>query len=135
MSAAVPSAPRTCRVRCRGLTIVEVLIALTVLAVAGAALASVQLGALRSGRAAQVRHTASDALAVELLFQRVGPAAQAGGCVVAALPAAWECSVHVSCPVAEAACGLQVISVTITPPEGRPLQGVTARYQALVGGP
>lgn len=129
------AAARFCRARRRGLTIVEVLIALTVLAVAGAALASVQLGALRSGRTAQERHTAADALAVELLYQRVGPAAQAGNCLVAALPADWQCNVSVSCPVAALACALQVVAVTVTPPEGQPLTGVTARHEMLVGGP
>ena len=135
MRSSVPADVRSYWLRRRGLTIVEVLIALTVLAVAGAALASVQLGALRSGRTSQVRHTAADALAVELLYQRVGPAAQAGDCLVAALPAEWQCSVSVSCPVAALACALQVIAVTITPPEGPPLAGVTGRHEALAGGP
>lgn len=135
MREVVPAAGRSRGSRRRGLTIAEVLVALTVLAVAGAALASVQLGALRSGRTSQVRHTASDALEVELLYQRVGPAAQAGGCLVAALPVDWQCSVHITCPVAALACALQVIAVTITPPEGPGLEGVTARYEALVGGP
>lgn len=121
--------------RRRGLTLVETLVALTVLAVAGAALASVQLGALRAGRTAEARHLAADALALELLFQRVGPAASAGACSAAALPAGWLCSVQLTCPDAAHGCSLQVIEVSVTPPEGRALLGATARYAPLVGGP
>ena len=135
MKSSVPANVRSYWLRRRGVTSVEVLFARTVRAVAGAALASVQLGALRCGRTSQVRHTAADALAVELLYQRVGPAAQAGNCLVAALPADWQCNVSVSCPVAALACALQVVAVTVTPPEGQPLTGVTARHEMLVGGP
>lgn len=122
------------RRRC-GLTLVETLVALTVLAVAGAALASVQLGALRAGRTAQVRHVAADALALELLYQRLGPVAVAGECSVAALPAGWECSVRLTCPEVAHGCALQLIEVSVTPPEGRPLSGATARFAPLLGGP
>ena len=118
-----------------GLTLGEVLVALSVLALAGAALASVQLGALRSGRTAQVRQIAADGLAKELLYQRVGPAAASGACVAAALPAAWTCSVTTSCPVALAGCQLQVIQVVVVPPESDALGGTAVRYDPLVGEP
>lgn len=118
-----------------GLSLVEVLVALTVLAVAGAALASVQLGALRSGRSAQAAHVAAAALEQELLFQRVGPVATAGACVAAQLPHGWQCQVSTSCPLATFGCQLQHIQVAVTPPERSALEGVTVRFEPLVARP
>lgn len=118
-----------------GVTLIEVLVALTVLAVAGAALASVQLGALRSGRAARVGHVAASALAQELLFHRVTSAGITGDCTAVHLQHGWGCQVSASCPDSGLDCALWVIQVTVSTPQGHQFSGVTARFQPPAGAP
>lgn len=120
---------------CRAVTLVEVLVALTVLALAGAALASVQLGALRSGRTAQVRQTAAAALAQELLFQRIGPGAATVDCSAAHLEYGWTCQVATACPDHRFGCQVQLVRVVVTPPDGGSLEGTTVRFGPLVERP
>lgn len=118
-----------------GLTLIEVLVALTVLAVAGGALAYVQLAALRSGATVRERHVVAEALGQELLYQRVGPAALPGACSVARLQHGWQCEVTASCPVASLGCQLQLVQVVVTPQEGPPATGVTVRFHPGPGAP
>lgn len=118
-----------------GLTLVEVLVALTVLAVAGAALAAVQVAALRSGSTVRQRQAMAEALGQELLYQRLGPSVTPGACAVARLQHGWQCEVMASCSPAGLGCDLRLVRVVITPQEGQPAEGVTARFAPLSGAP
>lgn len=116
-----------------GVTLVEALVALAVLALAGAALASVQLGALRTSRTVQLRQQAAALLEGELLLLRLGAGPAAGECAAEPLPSGWECEVELTCTYLLAPCDLLTFQVRVTPPEGSALTGRGARYAPLAG--
>lgn len=118
-----------------GVTLVEVLAALAVLAVAGGAYASVQLSALRSQHLSQQRNLVASALQTELLHQRVGPAPASGVCRAAVVPVDWQCQVVADCVAGAAPCLAWAIRVEVAPASGAPLAGSTARFDIAAGAP
>lgn len=122
-------------VRVHGFTLVETLVAIAVLAVAGAALASVQLGALRAQRNNRQLHMLATAVEQELLFQRLGPAPASGACQVGQLPPDRDCSVVVSCLGTASPCDLWSVRVQVTAPNGPALTARTVRYDLPGGTP
>lgn len=113
-----------------GVTLVEALIAMAVLAIAGGAYASVQLSALRAERLSQERNLVATALQTELLHQRVGPNPSTGTCRVAVVPSEWECQVAAACVSGTAPCSAWAIRVEVTPANGPSLAGSTARFES-----
>ncbi len=118
-----------------GLTLVEVLVALAVLGAACASLAALQLASLRSGRVSQERHRAAAILADELVSQRLLAGVAPGACVTGPFPAGWECESRRTCLPVPAGCALTAIVVTVTPPEGAPLEGRTVTRALGMGPP
>lgn len=116
--------------RALGLTLVEALMALAVLAVLGGALASLQLGALRSGRTARLRQVGAQLLADELLLRRLA-AGQPAGCAVQLMPG-WSCQAHSHCHAAWPACLLVSFEVRLVGPDGAELVGHGARFEPLL---
>lgn len=111
-----------------GLTLVEVLVALLVLAIA--ILAGVRLaGALvRSERQSAARRELASFVRNELRFQRN---VRAHGCVGDSPGPGWSCRVERTCLDGTQPCETEAIRVTVAPPSGRPLVARTAVWWPL----
>ena len=102
-----------------GLGLVEVLVALGVLAVATAALLALQAAGLRATRAALVTEQLAAAAEAEARL-RSAVGGDAGACLVASRWAVvTACRVETRCP--DAACRVPLYAVTVTAGDGREL--------------
>lgn len=126
--------------RLGGLTMVEVLVGIALLAVLGAALSALQIGTLRANRNAQSRLQAAALLADEVVLQRVlggleSSGASASACANPQTPDGWSCSVTAHClPLPTLPpCAARLFTVEIGPPTGAALRAMGARLH-LTGG-
>ena len=119
--------------RASGLTLVEVLVALLVLAVAMLAWARLEARAAQVDRGSQVRREVAAWMRSELRLQRT---LRTSGCGSRVAPAGWRCKVVRTClgGVAEG-CEVESVRVTITPPSGVALSGTTAVWWLLQAAP
>jgi len=121
-----------------GLSLVEVLIALAVLALVSAAFAALQLTSLRAARQAQESRLAAALLAVELEAQLLtGPAsAGAAACLLggAGLPGA-NCTAETWCSGAAGDCALRTVRVSLVLASGRGYSLLGAGYRPLEQAP
>ena len=114
-----------------GLTLVEVTVAVAVLAIGLLAWAGVQARLARVERSDQVRRELAASMRNELQVQR---SVRAFGCRSRVAPG-WGCSVLRSCLDGVGACEAEAVRVTITPPGGGPWTGVTAVWWPLQRAP
>ena len=122
---AVP-APR----RCGGLSLVEVLVALAVVAVVALALVGLQVTSLRAARTAAQTRAQAAALDLEAAMVRL-TRPTTGAC--SAYTAHAECQLAVTCLDVDASgtCSVEVIEVSVVTPDGRSAKVITARHAAL----
>lgn len=128
----------------RGVTLVEVLVAVALLAALGGALSALQVGTLRANRAAQVRLRAADVLADEVTLQRTLAGASLLGsegavyvCAFKQMPEDWLCSVTSACVAlpALAPCSARVFTVELRLPAGEPLTAHSASFRSSGASP
>lgn len=115
-----------------GLTLLEVLVALTILAVALLAWVRLEGALLSSERQSAVRRELASWLRDELRFQRN---LRAAGCVRDPPGPGWSCQVERSCLAFAPPCEAETIRVTVTPPSGPSLTGRTAVWWPLQRAP
>ncbi len=117
----------------RGVTLIEALIALALLAVVVSAFSGLQLANLRATRGVAVVRTAAALLAAEAALQRQLPVT-AGTCHVAAwLPAGWSCQALAGC-LAEG-CVAESFAIELQTSAGRSFQVAGAVYRPLEAAP
>lgn len=118
------------RSRRTGLTLVEVLVAMVLLASALLAWVRVQAAMLHAERSSRVRRELAAWMGNELTLQRN---VRARACLSSAPGPAWRCEVGRDCVVADVgdACALESIAVTLTPPSGPALAGRTVVWWPL----
>ena len=123
--------------RARGFTLVEVVVALALLALLVTFLTGVQRSTLRLEARAREARMLGQQLAVESRLQRTRPSSSCSDSTP--LPYGWTCRVHHACLQATPACAVDVVSITLVSAQGHALTSVTARapsFQALpVEGP
>lgn len=115
-----------------GLTLVEVLVALLVLAVAMLAWARLEARAAQVDRGSEVRREVAAWMRSELRLQRNLRTSECGSRVA---PAGWRCKVVRICLGGAAGCEVESVRVTITPPAGVALSGTTAVWWPLQAAP
>jgi len=113
----------------RGLTLVEVLVALAVLALTLSAVLTLQATALRAERASALRRDLAARVANEMRFQRLSPspACAAQG----TLPAGWRCEAAHTCLTSSVGCDAWIVRVRVEATNGAALAAVTAAAPAL----
>lgn len=123
----------TVSARTSGLTLLEVLIAMVLLATALLAWVRVQGATLKSERSSRVRRELAAWMGAELSLQRN---VRVRACLAAAPGIAWRCELDRTCVAAGAGgaagtCDVETIRITLAPPSGPPLQGRTAVWWPL----
>lgn len=120
----------------RGFTVVEVLVALSVLTAVAGALAGLQAATLRARAAAEALHAAAMLGTNELALQRVLVDAESGPCRAPALPPVGECDVVREClPTLLGPCQVVMVRVTIGMPRGAALVVRSVVFPWLEGRP
>ncbi len=119
-----------------GFTLVEVLVALAVLAGVGGALLGLQAATARAVRAAERLHTVAALARDELALHRVVTGATSGPCLSSLPGPEWRCAVERSCiATALGPCALVAIRVVVEPPDDAPFEARTVHFPALEGRP
>ncbi len=120
------------RRRAAGLTLIEVLLAMAVVAVALIAWARLEGSMARVRRDQATRRVLASWMRNELRLQR---SVRAATCVSQAAPDGWSCSVARRCLDGTVPCELESVTVRIAPPRGRALVGSTAVWWPLERAP
>lgn len=116
----------------RGLSLLEVLVALAVLTLAVLGWMRLEAALAGAERVSQVRRELAAALESELRLQRN---VHAGGCLTMRLPANWACDVERRCLGASVGCQLEGLRVTLTAPGLAPVSAATAVWWPLQRAP
>lgn len=120
------------RSRRAGLTLLEVVVALAVLAIALLAWVRVQASVARVQRVDSVRRELAGWLGDELRLRRN---VRTVGCRARAVRPGWTCSEIRACLDAGGRCELERVRVTVTGPVGPPLSGTTVVWWPLQAAP
>ena len=121
-----PAARRVCDGN--GLSLVEVLVALAILALALLAWVSVTGALARAERASEVRRELAAWMRNELRLQR---SARALVCLAEPPSPSWSCRVERSCVGGTPPCEVEAVHVVMVPPDGPGLAGTTAVWWPL----
>jgi Tfp pilus assembly protein PilV len=125
---------RAKRPPCRGagLTLLEVVLALAIVALALLGWTVLQGRAARAERGTRIRRDVASWMRDELRIQRN---VRAFDCRSRPTPTGWMCSVERTCLDAATPCETESVRVTIAPPEGPALHGATAVWWPLQRAP
>lgn len=116
----------------RGLTLLEVLVALAVLSLAVLGWLRLEATLATAERGGQLRREVAGLLRSELQIQRNVPA---GGCLTMLPSPGWTCRVERRCLAGPAPCQLEAVRVTLTAPGSAPVAAVTAVWWPLQRAP
>jgi len=115
-----------------GFTLVEVLVALAILAAVGGALAGLQQATLKAQRSSAALHVAAAMVADELVLQRVAAFAQGGVCLTQAPSPGFACEVERACVAgALGPCAVVALTVRVLRPFGPALVVRSATFPGL----